>query len=985
MIDGDVARSGTRVVVFTDLVDSTALAVTGAVAASSFWAGHDRRSRDLLRACAGIEVGRSDGFLLLFDNAADAVRFAHGYHAIVGDLRGGARARVGIHRGLVTVRRNAHEDAEQGATPFEVDGVPVHVGARIMALARGQQTLLSEAVVDDLGDTGKTLPLGYWRLKGVEDPLRLFALADGSGDLEPPDDGEKAYQVVVVNGQWRPVRDVRHSVPAERDSFIGRRLFLLDIARRLERGARLVSVLGPGGAGKTRLATRFARAWLGDFPGGVWFCELSQATSLDGVLFAIAKGLDVELGKAEPGQLLAEAILGRGRCLVVVDNFEQVVDLASVTIGRWLAHAEKACFLVTSRERLKLPGEHVLWLAPLDDDESVRLFRERAEAVMTSSNMGATDDALIVRLTRLLDGLPLAIELAAARLNIMSPTEMLARIEKRFELLTSRGGRHDRQATLRATIDWSWELLSISERSALAQLSVFTGGFTLPGAEAVINLDGGARAGPVFDALQSLLDKSLLRSEADGRFGLLESIRAYAAQKLEFGGGTDGRESLLGVQARHGRYYADMPLKRAKEDALEIENIVVACRNAVLRQDTETAVSTCVKSWELLSLRGPISVCRELIEDALHIESLSNEQTTELRNVLGRCLLRSGDPAQARVLLVSAMEMARRDGFERQEVMSLTWLAEVNAIDGRLDEAKAFYETAIDKATLLGDMSSLSAALNGLGTYYGRVGRLNEANGCFRKALVVAEANGDRRWQGGAMSNLGQVAANLGRREEARSWYARAVALARGLGDRAWEGNLLCNSGLLHLEEGRPHDAAIELHDALLRARECGHVLLESVVLCNLALLHESLDEPAQACDWYDAAIKLARRRQDKRGVGQYLGYLGLLLIKQGRHGEGGASLREAIQLLREVGDANSLGIVLCQCATVSAMYADDIGAEGMLAKARKIATEIGVEPTSELAVAISKAEAQQVLYGRENTPLADLAAGLVDPVNFAT
>jgi len=236
--------------------------------------------------------------------------------------------------------------------------------------------------------------------------------------------------------------------------------------------------------------TRFGWDSLGKFPGGVWFCDLSQARDLDGIVHAVALGLDVPLSKDDPVTQIGHAVAGRGQCLVILDNYEQVARHADETLGRWLNRAGNARFLVTSREVLGLSGEEVFALAPLSAADSLLLFVRRAAAAKPEFQPSREDEAAIAPLVKLLEGLPLAIELAAARVRVMPPRMLLARMTQRFKLLASGGGRVDRQATLRAVFDWSWDLLSLPEKTALAQLSVFEGGFTLESAEAILDLSG---------------------------------------------------------------------------------------------------------------------------------------------------------------------------------------------------------------------------------------------------------------------------------------------------------------------------------------------------------------------------------------------------------------------------------------------------------------------------------------------------------------
>src|SRR6185369_6522780 len=247
-----------------------------------------------------------------------------------------------------------------------------------------------------------------------------------------------------------------------------------------------------------------------EFPGGVWFCDLSQARSLDGLAHAVAHGLGISLGKADPLVQIGEALSAHGACLLIVDNVEQVTAHAEETIGRWLDRARQARILVTSRQVLGVPGEEVLTLDPLDVEDAAELFCRRAQAAGGDVESDPAGRASITALVKLLDGLPLAIELAAARVRVMSPQTLLRRMTARFELLVSRSGRTDRQATLRAAFDWSWDLLTLPEKVALAQLSVFEGSFTLSAAEAVIELPADCLACPTLDLVQSLVEKSLV-------------------------------------------------------------------------------------------------------------------------------------------------------------------------------------------------------------------------------------------------------------------------------------------------------------------------------------------------------------------------------------------------------------------------------------------------------------------------------------------
>src|SRR5947207_5129926 len=266
---------------FTDVVDSTTMVERlGDAQAAEMGAEHDRRARALLAPYRGREIDRTDGFFLLFDDARNAACYAVEYHQVLANL--GLSARAGLHFGPVRLITNAPDDIARGAKPIEVEGIAKPFGARVMSLARGRQTLLSGAAEKALGDVfpeGTELEShGHYRLKGVEKPVEIFELgARDFAPFSPPADVEKAYRVVRVGDLWRPVREVRHNLPAERDAFVGRSVELWTLARRLDSGARLITVLGSAGAGKTRFVRRYGWTWLGDWIGGVYFCDLSEA------------------------------------------------------------------------------------------------------------------------------------------------------------------------------------------------------------------------------------------------------------------------------------------------------------------------------------------------------------------------------------------------------------------------------------------------------------------------------------------------------------------------------------------------------------------------------------------------------------------------------------------------------------------------------------------------------------------------------------
>ena len=951
--------SDLRALLLTDVVDSTKLTeALGDAAMAVLWAAHDRAARDLLPVWRGREIDKTDGMLLLFSTAADALGYALAYHRALAALKLPFQARAGLHVGPVNLRSNPPDDVARGAKPVEVDGLALPVAARVMSVALGGQTLLSADARIALGVTPqRVLSHGHWRLQGVTDPVELFEVGETGAPFTAPPDAGKAYRVARQGELWVPLREVKHSLPAERDSFVGRQEPLRQLAAKLEDGARLVSVLGMGGTGKTRLVTRFAWSWLGEFPGGVWFCDLSQARTLDGIFFAVAQGLDVPLGKTDPAVQLAHAINGRGKCLVILDNFEQVARHAEETLGRWLDRAVQAKFIVTTREVLGIVGEETFALAPLPSSDAAMLFLRRAESARQGYRASADDMAAIEQLVGVLDGLPLAIELAAARVRVMPPRTLLARMHERFKVLWSTGGRQDRQATLRAAFDWSWDLLSEPEKAALAQLSVFEGGFTLESAEAVLDLVQAGDAPWAVDVVQWLIDKSFVRQVADDRFDLLESVREYAAEHLRTEGryAGSGEAAEAAAQRRHWQRFAGLDERAAVAGGcVEATNLVVACRRAVAFADAPAAVGAMVNAWAALRLRGPVRVAADLAIQVLSLPAMPPGQQSWIDWVAGSALNMLGDVTLARELFDSGLALAEAAGDARCEALLRVASAAQLTSQGRIHEAMDDLTRALAIGRSLADLSLQCLALNGLGVACLNRAQLEQARGFYEAALGLARELCDQRLEGGLLGNLGGLLHDLGQLDEARRHYDLALALARHVGDRVWEGNARCNLGLLLHDQDCSALARAEFETALTMAREVGHVRLECTVLCNLGLVQGAQGELGDAHAHHERAVTLAHELGDPRLEGQFRGYLGVLDARMGRFSDARACLTVGEALLLETSDQLSLGLLLCSRAEAEHLAGDAATAQRARERAHALATQIEVGEDSELGRALA-------------------------------
>ncbi len=1001
------------ILLFTDVVDSTLLVERlGDERAAQVWAAHDRCARDLMALHQGREIDRTDGFFLLFDAVADAARYAMAYHEALVGLA--LQARVGLHVGPVSHRENPAPDVARGAKRIEVEGLAKPFAARIMALARGGQTLLSAMARTALGNhvpEGAVIEShGHYRLKGVDAPVEVFELGLRSASaFLPPPDADKAYRVVRRADLWHPLREVRHNLPAERDAFVGRSAELRGLAQRLDAGTRLLTVLGPGGTGKTRFVRRYALAWLGDWPGGVCFCDLSEARTLDGIHFAVACALGVPLGQADPSVRLGHAIAGRGRCLLILDNFEQLVAHAPGTLGHWLDRAAEAAFIVTSRERLHLGGEEVFPIEPLAiASEGVELFEVRARAQRPEFRVGADNRSAVAEVVRLLDGLPLAIELAAARVRVLSPAQIVERMADRFRLLAGARGAAARQATLKAAIDWSWDLLTAWEQAALALCSVFEGGFTLEAAEAVLDLRDWPDAPAPMDAVQALVDKSLLRvwsPAGQSRFGIDEpyfgmylSIHEYALGKLH----DVGPEATRRAEQRHSRYFATFGSEEAIDAlslrggtrrrhvlALEIDNLVAACRRALLERDANVAALNFRAAWEVMCLHGPFGPAVLLGEQVLGLEGTAPLTRVQAMVCWTDALMRVGRLDDASSLLERLLVQTAGGTDRRLEGIVRANLGMLYIEQGRMDAATPCLEAALAIFTgegrrlgqggvllMLGnlhDMQGAAAAsrsclesalaiyreignnpgtgdvLASLAILNRHQGRMEQAQACYQSALVILREVGNRRVEGIVLGNLGNLLMDQGHVEQAQWHFEAALTIHREVGSRVVESYVLDSLGGVHRHHGRLDDARLLFDQALAICHEVDNQYHAGHVLCSLSALDLLQGRLDQAADHIDAAVRVNQALGNRLSEGVALSMRGELRLQQRRVEEARQALRQGEALLRAIDNPFELANLLCIVVRAELAGADPAAARAAMAEAEAIARQIGATPGSGL------------------------------------
>jgi predicted ATPase/class 3 adenylate cyclase len=998
-----MSKVETLTLLLTDLVDSTQLiSELGDAAAAALMARHDRLARDLLVRFGGREIDKSDGFLFLFDEAADAVAYALAYHGELRRLsaeRGRTlAARAGLHTGEVRLLQNRADDVARGAKPIEVEGIAKATAARVMTVALGGQTLLTASAAVALGPGPELVSHGHYRMKGLAEPIELFeAVAVGGEPQRPPPDSPKVYRVTWTAGGWRLAREVPNNLGPERVRFFGRQAELFALAEAFGEGASLVSLVGPGGAGKTHAATQYARAWLGDWPGGAWFCDLSEARDAIMAVSALGRCLGVPLEVGDPAETLGEALGHRGRMLLLLDNVEQIVGAVGPLLGRLMARAPQVGWLVTSRQRLDLRGERVIALDPLATPEpsagldllreepAIALFVDRALAVAPNFRLDADNAADVARLVALLDGLPLALELAAARVRVLPPRRILERMSKRFDLLRDQRGRGvARQSTLKGAIDWSWELLAPAERAALAQCAVFEGSFDLEAAEAVLELSAWPDAPMALDLVESLVDKCLLRAllQTDGepRFALFRSIQDYAHEKLDDlsavadpeGEPATGPAARAEAALRHARHFAAWgqpealsalrgPDQRARRRRLaaDLDNVVAASRRAAALGEGTVAAEAALGALALLQTVGPLGLAEQIAEAALSALApgpLPGAVGLRLRVALGAVQARAGRGEAAEALLGPARAEAlaqRQPLLAAQAGVALGYSALQR---GALELAEQALREAIALAEAGRDRRLLAEGLTELAHVIGiRGGRFAEAEVALARALREQTAVGDLAGEALTRSYAGALASIQGDYAAGRAAYLRAYELAQELGDTRTMGLAQGMIGSLDALTGRLTEAAAALSRAIALQSSIGDQVHEAMHIHNYAQLLEMMGQRAEAARWLHRAIEIARQTGDRVSEGNCLGILGSIEAESGDLAAARRTLAEGAARLREAGDPMELAKLLCQEALVALQAGDRGAAVAAQAEVQALTAGLGVGEGSELAQRIER------------------------------
>jgi predicted ATPase/class 3 adenylate cyclase len=859
--------TGTITLLFTDVEGSTRLWEAEPQPMAQALRRHD----EMLRAA----IGQAGGFV--FKTVGDAFCAAFTTpQAALGAVLAAQRAlaaerwptsrpirvRMSLHTGVCEERDN------------DYFGPVVNRTARLEAVAHGGQVLISGATAELLSETlpaGVALrDLGLHRLKDLGRAERVFQLEAGflAPDFPP---------LASLDNPELP-----NNLPGQLSAFVGREREVREV-RKLVASSRLVTLTGAGGCGKTRLALQAAAELLDGARDGVWFVDLAPLTEGEQIPAAVAAAL----GLADPGgqQLLLESLtesLREQDTLILLDNCEHVIDASAKLCGLLVRDCPRLRILATSREPLGLDGEHVyrvpsLSLPPGEAEavdeiaasDAARLFVDRAQAHDAGFGLDKDTAPLVASVCRRLDGIPLALELAAARLSSMSIQQVSQRLDQRFRLLTG-GSRNamPRQQTLQAAVDWSFGLLHEPERETLRRLSVFAGGFELEAAEAIC-ADGGVDAFDVLDLLGSLVDKSLVvadRTPGSVRYRLLDTIRQYAAQELLRSG---GEAEVVAARDRHAGYV--LRLAQDASPALsghgqgdwlrrldpEWENLRAAAAHLADQGRTDDVLRLGVWLQWFAMGKGHTDVLTWLRSgvdpaaprpDPLHAEALVAvgwltgmllRLDADARAFAGRCAER-------------ALAMARDLGDRRLEARALLVMGSVAYFHGDRARLRQLGREGVAIARELGDVhlqGELLACLT-IGGSDEQIRRVRlEALECFRQS-------GDDMSAAAEMHQLSTLDVKAGRLGDARAHLTEAIATAEKLGAEAFLYFMRTDFAILLLLQGRPEEAAPLIRRCLLAARRIGLHLDVSELLFGAACCTAWQGDHVRAARLHGAADK---------------------------------------------------------------------------------------------------------------------------------
>jgi predicted ATPase/class 3 adenylate cyclase len=949
--------TGTLTFLLTDMEGSTRLWQQYHEAMRLALVRHDALIEGVVAARDGHLVrprGEGDSRFAVFARASDAVSAACAIQLALleepWDLPEPVRVRIGVHTG--------EADLQSG----DYYGPAVNHCARLRAAAHGGQVVVSAVTADLMREA----PRADWHLRDLgEHHLK---------DLQKP---ERIWQVVhpKLQADFPPLTFMnrrRDNLPTQLSSFIGRQRSLVEL-RRLLLSGRLLTLTGPGGIGKTRLALALADSVLPDYADGVWLVELAALQDPSLVPNAVATALSVQ---EETHSLLQETLIGslqHRRVLLVLDNCEHLVQACAELAEALLRACPYVRVLATSREPLRATGE-VTWLVPalvlprardaraeeIARTEAGRLFVERGQAALPHFELSEQNARAVADVCRQLDGLPLALELAAAHVRSLGVEQLAARLDDRFRLLVG-GARAapPRQQTLRATLDWSYELLTESEQDLFERLSVFAGGWMLDAAQAVCSGEG-LEPGDIPILLSQLVDRSLVVADATSgepaRYLFHETVRQYARECLTARGALQSNarrhvayNQALAEQAKPGLTGEAsletrvMWLRRLER---EHDNLRAALRWTIDSKQADLGVRLVGALWRFWWSHG-LSEGRRWLDELLLLAEQSGADQSSVAEALfgaGTLATEQGDPRRGEALLKQSLTLFGGLSDRRGVVWSLIALGQTARAQGDSSRATTLLEEALALARDMEDGFATAWSLTALGQAARAQGDFGRATTLMEQGVALFRQLKTSGGIGWAATTLGELASGIqGDYSRATTLLEEALALARAIGDRLGIASALISLGTVARNQGNCQRAATLLQEALEHARDIGDRVGIARALTALGGVARDQGDYARATLLLEEGLAMSRTLGDGRLIGASLRILGRVAFDQGDYSGAQALLKENLEVCRVLGDRTGTMAAMEGLAGVAYRQEQPVRAAQLFGAAHALREVLGV------------------------------------------
>jgi predicted ATPase/class 3 adenylate cyclase len=974
---------------------------------------HNELLRDSLRIHRGYEVKtEGDAFMVAFASERDALSFCmHAQEALQeadwsvsvlaqtaamqSDQIRGLAVRMGIHTGLPQLQVNPLSGR------MDYFGPMVNRAARISSAAHGGQVVLSQSSLEPLGTEIEGLQLkdlGIHSLKGLLEPENIHqSLPESLASRRFP--------------RLRTQNRNRSRLPVRADDFIGRESLLQQISRQIvENRCHLLTLVGSGGSGKTRLAEEWARRHQSSFPGGCHFIDLSETRETTEVMQAMATQLDIHISSTHSSDAILRVLTLQGEALFILDNLEQVIEPVRAMMDEWMSTDIPGQWLCTSRTPLRINAEHVIEINPLTEDEAVQLFHNRALRVHTPEVDRTPISAEVKAIVQHLDGLPLAVELAASQMRLMSAAEMHHRmVALDTPDLTPSVSFHGllgqtipqtqlQERTIRSTVSRSWELLEPWEQVTLAQCSVFRAGFELADAEAIVDLSEWSEAPPTLVIIQSLLEHSLLRSETSRsgarRLSMLRSISAFSAEKLEERGKTSA------IRYRHAKHFAQLgeaqqdipsPASRVRQLHAQIrgnlDNLRLGTETAVQRGDAITATLCALAAGRVYRNQGPADDGYRLIESAMNCGALPPPLQCRANLMRSYLAWMKGDTDESWMRTIETLEVIQPLNQPYLEAKIRNLKAMLLHARGEQDQALSENQRGLDlcihpetlpvRATLLmhrasflkttlkndeaehilrdsirlmkevNDAWSLPIAMNHLGCIFRSQGRYQESREILHTAWSLLQEVENYHYESVVLCNLGGTENEAGDLERARHAFEMAMEILEK-SDSPWNHTqTLNNVALVCGQQEKWSESQRYLEQALRIMGSHDTIFIEGCLRGNLADALLHLGQFERAQDELSQSLSILRPIH-RGATSSFLGIQGLLHTRRGDFTQSSEAFEEAYKL---VGGEVPLERAKLHCREARSLEiqgrVDE--ARSVLRQAEKIAAQLQLLPGSEI------------------------------------